>query len=65
MKLWSRFKKRMTKSLTNEKGQGMTEYILLLVMVVGLVVLFKGQITEIIKQKVTDLSSDISGFNGN
>ncbi len=65
MKIWTRMKSRFAKNLKNQKGQGMTEYILLLVLVVGLVMMFKGQITDIIKEKVGALSSDIQGFDAN
>lgn len=37
-------KKVKHKFLKNEKGQGMVEYILLLVVIIGLVVAFKGKI---------------------
>ncbi len=37
-------KKAKNKFLKNEKGQGMVEYILLLVVVIGLVFAFKGKL---------------------
>jgi Flp pilus assembly pilin Flp len=46
----------------DESGQGATEYILLLVVVVGLAVLFKGKIMAIVTEKLTALGTDISGF---
>lgn len=36
--------KKHSKFLNNKKGQGMVEYILLLVVVIGLVFMFKGRI---------------------
>lgn len=48
------------KLLKNERGQGATEYILLLVVVVGLVVLFKDQIKETVDSKVGELRESIS-----
>ena len=38
-------RKNKVKFLKNQKGQGMVEYILLLVVVIGLVFAFKGKIT--------------------
>ncbi len=58
MKSLKKFSKRLLK---NQAGQGMVEYILLLVIVIGLVMTFKGQITETIKDKVGDITSAIGG----
>jgi Flp pilus assembly pilin Flp len=46
----------------NESGQGATEYILLLVVIVGLVMLFKNDISRIVKDKVQSLGADIQGI---
>ena len=48
----------------DESGQGATEYILLLVVVVGVVMLFKERIGKALGDKLSTLSSDITGFNG-
>lgn len=54
----------MLKRLWNdESGQGATEYILLLVVVVGLAMVFKGRIMEIVNGKLGDLVKDIGGFS--
>jgi Flp pilus assembly pilin Flp len=54
------------KNLWNdESGQGATEYILLLVVVVGVVMMFKGEIMKALTTKLGTLSSDITNFNGN
>lgn len=46
MKLFKNLRNRLRKNmLSNERGQGATEYILLLVVVIGLMVAFKGKIT--------------------
>ncbi len=46
MKFLNNLRNRMRKNmLSNERGQGATEYILLLVVVIGLMVAFKGEIT--------------------
>jgi Flp pilus assembly pilin Flp len=46
----------------DESGQGATEYILLLVVVVGLAFVFKDKIMEIVKGKLEELGGSISGF---
>lgn len=46
--------------LKDESGQGATEYILLLVVVVGLALLFKGKIMEIVKAKLEELGQGIA-----
>ena len=49
--------------IRDEGGQGMAEYILLLVVVVGLVIAFKSQISTAINGKMSDLTSSIQGIN--
>ncbi|UYL10440.1 Flp1 family type IVb pilin [Bdellovibrio sp. SKB1291214] len=56
-----KFKNFSKKFLKNERGQGATEYILLLVVVVGLVMIFKDKIQTTVKDKISSLSSDITG----
>ncbi len=46
----------------DESGQGATEYILLLVVVVALALLFRGKIMEIVQGKLDQLAGDIGGF---
>lgn len=60
MKKLTGFSKKLFK---NKRGQGMTEYILLLVVVVGLVMAFKGKISSIINSKIDTLSTDIGNVN--
>ncbi len=45
--------------IEDESGQGATEYILLLVIIVGLVMIFHTQIRQIISTKLKSLSSNI------
>lgn len=63
-----KFKNKFTnfskKLLKNQSGQGATEYILLLVVVVALVVMFKGKIKEAFEGKLGELSSSILDFKG-
>lgn len=49
------------KLLKNERGQGATEYILLLVVVVALVMMFKDRISSTVKDKMSELQGSISG----
>lgn len=51
--------KKMKSLFKNQKGQGMIEYILLLVIVVGLVVVFKGKIKGLVEGKMGDLEGQI------
>jgi Flp pilus assembly pilin Flp len=39
--------KKLRKIMKNERGQGMLEYVLLLAIIAGLVMAFKGKITTI------------------
>lgn len=48
----------------DQSGQGATEYVLLVVVVVALVGLFRQQIMDALRQKLTDLSASITGFTG-
>ena len=45
----------------DESGQGAAEYILLLVVVVGIVMLFKDRISGIVNQKLSDLQQGTEG----
>jgi hypothetical protein len=58
-------KSNFTSRVKNERGQGMLEYILLLVVVVALVMVFKDKIKSAVEAKVGDLSSSIGSFSGN
>lgn len=58
--------KAMLKNLwKDESGQGATEYILLLVVVVALALMFRGKITETLTAKLDELGSAIGGFSPN
>ncbi|MBK9322133.1 MAG: hypothetical protein IPM97_04100 [Bdellovibrionaceae bacterium] len=61
MKSLKSFSKKLFK---NQAGQGATEYILLLVVVVALVMMFKSQIKTALDGKLGDLKSSIEGFSG-
>ena len=49
----------------DESGQGATEYILLLVVVVALAMMFRTRITETLQAKLVELSSKIGEFTVN
>ena len=56
----------LVKNLWNdESGQGATEYILLLVVVVAIALIFKDRIKTIVTDKLTALGTDIGGFGSN
>lgn len=61
MKSVKSFSKRLFK---NQAGQGATEYILLLVVVVALVMMFKEQIKTAVGDKLGTLQQSIQGFSG-
>lgn len=60
----NRFKNFSKKLLKNQSGQGATEYILLLVVVVALVMMFKGEIKKAFEGKLGNLSESITNFSG-
>lgn len=49
----------------DESGQGATEYILLLVIVVAIAALFKDKIKTALDGKLTDLGGQLTDFKGN
>ncbi len=55
--------KMLKKFAKDESAQGATEYILLLVAVVAILVLFRGQIMEQVKGLLGNLSQGISQFS--
>ena len=56
MKSLKKFSKRLMK---NERGQGMVEYILLLVIVVAVVTIFKKPLMEMVQGKIDDLKGAV------
>lgn len=49
--------------IKDESGQGATEYILLLVVVVAIAMLFKDQIMKVVGDKMSQISGNIGSFN--
>lgn len=64
MKRLKKLMPKMPKFLKNSKGQGATEYILLLVVVVAIAMIFKDKIQSAVKEKTDQLSKDITSFTG-
>lgn len=59
----NKFKNFSKKLLKNQSGQGATEYILLVVVIIALVVAFKKPILDAVGDKASKLGSSISGFD--
>ncbi len=57
-------KKKFFGVAKNQRGQGATEYILLLLVVVAIAFMFKDKISTAVSGKLDQLSSDIGGFTG-
>ena len=57
-----RIKKHITDLLKDESGQGTTEYILILVVVVALAFAFRGPITAIVTGKMGEITAKLTGF---
>ena len=51
----------LKKLWADESGQGSAEYILLLVVVVGIVMVFKDSILQTVNDKLAALNTDIMG----
>ena len=56
-------KKFIKEMISDESGQGATEYILLLVVVVAIAVMFRKQIQEVISAKLGEVSGSINSFS--
>lgn len=52
----------LKKIWNDESGQGATEYILLLVIVVAIALLFKDRISSIVSEKINELGGAIGSF---
>ena len=56
------FKKLSKRFLKNERGQGMVEYILLLVIVVAVVTIFKKPLMDMVGGKIEDLKGAVGAI---
>ena len=61
---WKGFqlKKRITDILCDEKGIGVVEVILILVVLIGLVIIFKSQLTSLVNTIFEKITSEGSGI---
>lgn len=57
-----KFRNFSRRLLKNKSGQGATEYILLLVVVVALVLMFKNNITSALQGKLDDLKQGMGSI---
>lgn len=55
-------KKRITDILCDEKGIGVVEVILILVVLIGLVIIFKSQLTSLVNTVFEKITSESSGI---
>jgi hypothetical protein len=56
--------KATLRKLKSQSGQGMTEYILLLVIIIAVAAIFREPIKKAIGQKMDSVSGQIQGFSG-
>ena len=61
---WNGFqlKKRITDIMCDEKGIGVVEVILILVVLIGLVIIFKSQLTSLVNTIFEKITSESSGI---
>ncbi len=64
-KLIKKFKSHFSKKMNDQSGQGMLEYILLLVVIVGLVLFLKAPLTEQVTKIKDQLSGSVGSILGN
>ena len=60
-KIW-RLKNRVREILTEKKGVGVVEVILILVGLIGLVIIFKSQLTSLVQDIFKKITSESSGI---
>lgn len=60
-KIWC-LKNRVKEVLTENKGVGVVEVILILVVLIGLVIIFKAQLTSLVQDIFKKITSESSGI---
>lgn len=63
-KAFAKMKTYFRKENRDERGQGMTEYALLLLVIVALVTVFRTRITEAVSSKLGNVADSITNFQG-
>ncbi|MCB0413850.1 MAG: hypothetical protein KDD50_05925 [Bdellovibrionales bacterium] len=59
-----KLKNKMMEIIKDESGQGISEYILLVVVVVAIAFIFKDRIKSAVQAKINDVGGSIEGFSG-
>ncbi len=59
-----KMKTYLRREKSDERGQGMTEYALLLLVIVALVTVFRTRITEAVSSKLGYVADSITSFQG-
>ena len=59
-----KLKKGFKKFLSDESGQGMTEYVFILLIIIAVLVVFREQIKTAFTDKIGDLTRQIGRFTG-
>ncbi len=60
-RIWC-LKNRIRETLTDKKGVGVVEVILILVVLIGLVIIFKSQLTSLVQDIFRKITSESSGI---
>ena len=60
-RVWN-IKNRVSEILREEKGIGVVEVILILVVLIGLVIIFKSQLTSLVQSIFEKITSESSGI---
>lgn len=55
-------KKHITDLLKDESGQGTTEYILIIVALIGLAVVFRDNIKTVVQSRISQFGDTLKGF---
>lgn len=62
MEIKANITRRMVDALDNEAGIGVVEVILILVVLIGLVIIFKDQLTTLVESTFSKINSESSGI---
>ena len=57
-----KIKSTLLKLWKDESGQGTAEYVLILVAIVGLAIVFRGKIQDMMKSRLSGLATQIGNF---